>query len=129
MRNADGGVHSAQRLRNAQDPENAAFLADVNRGRMPAELMGPDGNPEGDVHIIDKSGEQYVPPKAKPFSGEGLTMRDEAAAAAAPVEAVGGASSVLLELRVLEHHVQRVPVRPRVGKAAHGAGGRERHFR
>ena len=58
-------------LRNAQDPENAAFLADVNRGRMPAELMGPDGNPEGDVHIIDKSGEQYVPPKAKPFSGEG----------------------------------------------------------
>lgn len=84
-------------LRNAQDPENAAFLADVNRGRMPAELMGPDGNPEGDVHIIDKSGEQYVPPKAKPFSGEGRTMRDESAAAAAPVEAVGGAELVVDE--------------------------------
>lgn len=33
-------------LRNAQDPENAAFLADVNQGNMPAELMGADGNPE-----------------------------------------------------------------------------------
>ena len=33
-------------LRNAQDPDNAAFLADVNQGNMPAELMGADGNPE-----------------------------------------------------------------------------------
>lgn len=83
-------------LRNAQDPENAAFLADVNRGRMPAELMGSDGNADGDVHIIDKSGEAYKPPKAKPFSGEGRTMRDESATAAAP-QAVGGAQLVLDE--------------------------------
>eukprot|EP00320_Phaeocystis_rex_P003239 CAMPEP_0119069628 /NCGR_PEP_ID=MMETSP1178-20130426/24340_1 /TAXON_ID=33656 /ORGANISM="unid sp, Strain CCMP2000" /LENGTH=266 /DNA_ID=CAMNT_0007051405 /DNA_START=34 /DNA_END=834 /DNA_ORIENTATION=- len=82
-------------LRNAQDPDNAAFLADVNQGRMPAELMGADGNPEGDVHIIDKSGEEYVPPKAKPFSGEGRTMRDESAGATA--QAVGGAEIVVDE--------------------------------
>ena len=64
---------------------------------MPAELMGPDGNPEGDVHVIDKSGEPYVPPKAKPFSGEGRTMRDESAAAEAPAEAVGSAELVVDE--------------------------------
>ena len=40
--------------------------------------MGPDGQPEGDVHIIDKSGEPYKPPPVtlKPFQGEGRSMRD-----------------------------------------------------
>jgi len=75
-------------LRTAEDPANAAFLEDVNRGRMPAELVGPDGNAESDVHLIDKSGEPYKPPPPtlKPFSGAGRSMRDEASAstAAAP---------------------------------------------
>lgn len=44
-------------LRKANDPENEAFLAAVNRGQMPEEFMGGDGMAEGDVHIIDKSGE------------------------------------------------------------------------
>ena len=44
-------------LRKPDEPENAAFLAAVNRGQMPAELIGDDGQADGDVHIIDKSGE------------------------------------------------------------------------
>jgi len=72
-------------LRSADDPANAAFLAAINRGQMPAELMGPDGMTEGDVHIIDKSGEAYTPPPVtlKPFSGEGRSMREEASASGA----------------------------------------------
>merc|ERR1719310_1353297 len=66
-------------LRTAEDPANAAFLAAVNRGQMPAELIGEDGNAEGDVHIIDKSGEPYKPPTVaeKPFQGQGRSMREE----------------------------------------------------
>lgn len=94
---ADGFSVNDGPLRNPQDPENAAFLADVNRGRMPAELMGPDGNADGDVHIIDKSGEKYVPPKAKPFSGEGRTMRDEAAASAGPAAPIDGAAELVVD--------------------------------
>jgi len=70
-------------LRKGDDPANAAFLAAVNQGQMPAELIGEDGAAEGDIHIIDKSGEAYKPPPVtlKPFSGEGRSMRDESAAA------------------------------------------------
>jgi len=72
-------------LRDAQDPQNAAFLEDVNRGRLPAELAGPDGNAESDVHLVDRSGEPYKPPPVvlKPFSGAGRSMRDESAASTA----------------------------------------------
>ena len=67
-------------LRKPDDPENAAFLGAVNRGQMPAELIGEDGVAEGDVHIVDKSGEAYKPPPVtlKPFQGEGRSMRDDA---------------------------------------------------
>ena len=41
-------------------PAHAAFLAAVNQGQMPAELIGEDGDAEGDVHIIDKSGEVHL---------------------------------------------------------------------
>jgi UBX domain-containing protein 1 len=47
-------------LRKGDDPANAAFLAAVNQGQMPAELIGEDGAAEGDVHIIDKSGEVHL---------------------------------------------------------------------
>jgi len=80
-------------LRNAQDPDSAAFLAAVNQGQMPAELMGADGNPEGDVHIIDKSKDEYVPPPPKPFDGEGQTMRDDSAPSTAT--SVGAAELVV----------------------------------
>jgi len=95
-------------LRKADDPDNAAFLAAVNRGQMPAEFMGEDGQAEGDVHIIDKSGEGYVPPPVtlKPFSGEGRSMRaeggasDAAAAAAEPQELTVDASAPTTTLQV-----------------------------
>jgi len=72
-------------LRTAEDPANASFLAAINRGQMPAELVGENGASESDVHIIDKSGEPYKPPpaKLKPFTGEGRSMREEAAASGA----------------------------------------------
>ncbi|KAL1503999.1 hypothetical protein AB1Y20_010414 [Prymnesium parvum] len=79
-------------LRTREDPESDAFLAAVNRGQMPAELMGPDGQAEGDVHIIDRSAEPYKPPpvKLKPFSGEGRSMRDagEGTSSSAPTDPV-----------------------------------------
>ena len=55
-------------LRKGDDPANAAFLAAVNQGQMPAELIGEDGAAEGDVHIIDKSGEVHLRPCVR---GEG----------------------------------------------------------
>lgn len=87
-------------LRSGEDPENAAFLNDVNRGRMPAELMGADGRTEGDVHIIDRSGEPYKPPPVtlKPFGGEGRSMRDEAAASSSGVAASASAPAAELVL-------------------------------
>eukprot|EP00316_Scyphosphaera_apsteinii_P001357 CAMPEP_0119311772 /NCGR_PEP_ID=MMETSP1333-20130426/23818_1 /TAXON_ID=418940 /ORGANISM="Scyphosphaera apsteinii, Strain RCC1455" /LENGTH=300 /DNA_ID=CAMNT_0007316243 /DNA_START=39 /DNA_END=942 /DNA_ORIENTATION=+ len=73
-------------LRKVDDPENAAFLRDVNRGQMPSELVGPDGNAESDVHLIDRSGEPYKPPPPtlKPFSGSGRSMRDAPAEGVSP---------------------------------------------
>jgi len=61
-------------------------------GRLPAELAGPDGNLESDVHLHDRTGEPYKapPPTLKPFSGAGRSMRDETAvntAAAPPTSA------------------------------------------
>jgi UBX domain-containing protein 1 len=44
-------------LRDTQDAQNAQFLAAINRGQMPAELAGPDGTAEGEVHLIDNSAE------------------------------------------------------------------------
>ena len=87
-------------LRGGDDPANAAFLAAVNRGQMPAELMGPDGDGEGDVHVIDKSGEAYKPPPAslKPFGGEGRSMRDEAAAGGAGSSSGGAVDAQELTL-------------------------------
>jgi hypothetical protein len=77
-------------------PEDQAFLAAVNSGRMPDELKTEEGG-DADVNIIDKTGEDYKPPPdtLKPFGGAGRSMRDEAAAsgagsaggAAAPAEA------------------------------------------
>ena len=60
-------------LRKGDDPANAAFLAAVNQGQMPAELIGEDGDAEGDVHIIDKSGEVHLRPCVR---GEGEGGRE-----------------------------------------------------
>jgi UBX domain-containing protein 1 len=74
-------------LRSLEDPANAAFLNDINRGQMPQELISEGGGAESDVHLINKSGEPYKPPPVtlKPFGGEGHSMRDASAAAASSV--------------------------------------------
>ena len=87
-------------LRSPDDPANAAFLAAVNRGQMPAELMGEDGaNQEGDVHIIDKSGEPYKPPPVtlKPFGGEGRSMREEGASSSASAAPAAEAAALTVD--------------------------------
>jgi len=98
-------------LRGKDDPESQAFLAAVNRGQMPAELLGPDGQADADVHIMDKSGEPYKPPPVtlKPFSGEGRTMRDESAPgpSSGPTEAAelvldDGAPTTTLQVRLAD---------------------------
>ncbi len=73
-------------LRSVEDPENAAFLEAVNRGQMPAELAGDDGEAEGEVHLVEANTEKYTPPPVtlKPFSGDGRSLRDESAAGAPP---------------------------------------------
>ncbi|KAG8457534.1 hypothetical protein KFE25_004170 [Diacronema lutheri] len=74
-------------LRRTADPENAQFLADINRGQVPRELEDSSGGADIDVHCIDKSTEAYVPPTASlhPFTGAGHTMR------AGPGRAAGSA--------------------------------------
>ena len=87
-------------LRSADDPANAAFLAAVNRGQMPAELLGEgDGQSEGDVHIIDKSGEPYKPPPVslKPFGGEGRSMREEASSSGAASSSTADAQELTVD--------------------------------
>jgi len=63
--------------------------------------MGPNGMAEGDVHVIDRSGEPYTPPPVtlKPFSGEGRTMRDssEASSSQAAVPTTEAAELVVDE--------------------------------
>ena len=80
-------------LRDAQDPENAAFLNDVNQGRTPSELT-EENDEETDVHLIDRSGEPYKPPPAKPFGGSGRSMREETGAAPPPPPTTAAALTV-----------------------------------
>jgi UBX domain-containing protein 1 len=59
-------------LRAMDDPANAAFLRDIERGFVPKEMEQPDiGNVS--IHLIDMKDEQYVPPKpiVVPFAGSG----------------------------------------------------------
>ena len=76
-----------------QDPENAAFLNDVNQGRTPSELT-EENVEETDVHLIDRSGEPYKPPPAKPFGGSGRSMREETGAAPPPPPTTAAALTV-----------------------------------
>lgn len=71
-------------LRRFDDPDNEAFLADVNRGVVPREMEEP-GIGDVSITLIDKKGEHYVPRKKKvvPFSGGGQRLGATSGAAAA----------------------------------------------
>jgi UBX domain-containing protein 1 len=81
---ADGFTVDDGPLRQANDPANAGFLAAINQGMLPPELMNEDGS-DADVHMVDKSQEKYKPPPVtlKPFGGEGRSMREEASSSGA----------------------------------------------
>lgn len=78
-------------LRGFDDPDNEAFLADVNRGIVPREMEEP-GVGDVSITLIDKKGEDYVAPKKRivPFSGGGQRLSDgpSSAAPAAPASGV-----------------------------------------
>ncbi len=78
-------------LRAYDDPANAAFLADVNRGVVPREMEAP-GVGDVSITLLDKKGQVYDPPKPRvvPFSGGGQRLTDSAPttqAAAGPTNA------------------------------------------
>eukprot|EP01091_Cochliopodium_minus_P021558 TRINITY_DN992_c0_g1_i1.p1 TRINITY_DN992_c0_g1~~TRINITY_DN992_c0_g1_i1.p1 ORF type:complete len:352 (-),score=134.86 TRINITY_DN992_c0_g1_i1:43-1098(-) len=64
-------------LRSNQDPSNKEFLQDVSSGHVPRELeREARGKGELKVDMVDKRGEDYVPPvkKLESFTGTGLTL-------------------------------------------------------
>lgn len=80
-------------LRGFDDPENEAFLADVNRGIVPREMEEP-GVGDVSITLIDKKGEDYVAPKKRvvPFSGGGQRL-SSAPSSAAPTLPTGRADA------------------------------------
>lgn len=57
-------------LRQFDDPQNRAFLQAVTTKRIPPELSLQYPGREVDLRI-ERKPDEYVPPKAKPFSGQG----------------------------------------------------------
>uniref|UniRef100_A0A915LRC6 SEP domain-containing protein n=1 Tax=Meloidogyne javanica TaxID=6303 RepID=A0A915LRC6_MELJA len=60
-------------LRSFNDPQNMAFIQAVTSKRIPTELSSLYPGREVDLRVERKSTE-YVPPKAKPFSGQGYRL-------------------------------------------------------
>mmetsp|Transcript_10961 Transcript_10961/g.19812 ORF Transcript_10961/g.19812 Transcript_10961/m.19812 type:complete len:377 (-) Transcript_10961:99-1229(-) len=71
-------------LRRYDDPANADFLKDINRGFVPRE-MESDAMSEVDIELENRRNEEFVPPKPAlvPFSGSGQKLGDHAAPVAA----------------------------------------------
>lgn len=90
-------------FRRFDDPANAAFLADVNKGVVPREMEEP-GIGDVSITLVDKKGEDYVAPKRKvqAFTGSGQTLGSTAsaettAAAAAPPAVESAVGSIDLD--------------------------------
>lgn len=66
-------------LRAYDDPANAAFLGEINRGFVPKEMEEP-GLGDVSINLVDKKDTNYEPPKAKlvPFSGGGNRLGSSA---------------------------------------------------
>ena len=68
---SNGFVLGAGEFRDAKDPRNAAFIAALKAGEVPAELeelCRREWGPQADavrVNLVDRSTQAYVPPKAK----------------------------------------------------------------
>lgn len=86
-------------LRRFDDPNNEAFLADVNRGVVPREMEEP-GIGNVSITLIDKKGEEYVPQKQKrvAFSGGGQRLSEAPpVAATGEVDAAGAAATLAVD--------------------------------
>ncbi|KAA8491426.1 NSFL1 cofactor p47 [Porphyridium purpureum] len=75
-------------LRAYDDPSNAEFLHDVERGFVPRE-MESDEVAQVDIELENRRNEEYVPPKPQvvPFSGSGMRLRDASSSTVAAVTA------------------------------------------
>lgn len=93
----NGFVVDDGELRGYEDPANAAFLADVNKGVVPREMEAP-GVGDVSITLMDKKNEKYEPPKRRlvPFSGGGQTL----SSAAAPTSTTAAAAPASLDAAV-----------------------------
>lgn len=89
-------------VRRPDDPKNAMFLQDLERGQVPMELRARVQNGNVDVALVDKQGEPAPKPKFKAFSGGGGqtlggASAEDAKAAIAAAAATGAASATSWE--------------------------------
>lgn len=82
---SDGFTIDDGPLRRLDDPANAYFLKDIERGYVPKEMEEP-GVGNVSINLVDKKGEQYVPPKPTlvPFSGGGTRLGSSSTTPLAP---------------------------------------------
>lgn len=74
---ANGFMVNNGPFRNYENPENQAFMAQINQGRVPNELQSLTRGKPAAVSLQDKRGEPYVPPPPPPyvaFSGQGESV-------------------------------------------------------
>jgi len=71
-------------LRAYDDPANRQFLTDINNGIVPREL---NIQSDIDVSLVDRKGDDYVPPKSKipTFTGSGRTLNSSTPTTTPPV--------------------------------------------
>lgn len=101
---ANGFVVDDGPLRALDDPANAAFLEEINRGFVPKEMEEP-GVGNVSINLVDNKGTEYVPPKPTlvPFAGGGNRLGSEpSAAAVAASTAAPNASAAVAAVSVDE---------------------------
>ena len=76
-------------LRDVTSPENAQFLAILEAGRVPPELLTgkPAVDTEVRINLSDKRSEDYIPPAYIAYSGTGHSLRSDPAAGGSASEA------------------------------------------
>lgn len=100
---ADGFTVDEGPLRAFDDPANAAFLQEINRGFVPKEMEEP-GIGNVSIDLIDKKDTNYEPPKPGivPFSGGGNRLGSVAESSAAPTDSAVPDASAAAEAVVVD---------------------------
>lgn len=82
-------------LRKFDDPANKPFLDDIHSGHIPRELHALAQGAQLNVNLVDKSHEDYAPPKVvvKPFTGSGQKLGNTPSAAVDPTPHAAAASA------------------------------------